>query len=428
MNFKQKIYDFLKWAEKYTGTDMVYVAREGFWWIFGRVSASSISLLAMIAFAHWLPKETFGAYRYILSAAAILSIFTLPGMDTALIRTVARGYEKMLFLCAKTKFKWGLIGAGICFAISLWYFLHQNSVLGISFLITGVFLPLITTFNLFLPFWQGKKRFDIQSKYLILLNFLSALALIPVIFLTDNLVLIVLAYVAPRTFFEVILFQITLKKIKNQHHDLATVSSHSPEKKAFEERETISFGKHLTLMQTAPIFGSYLDKIIIWQFLGPTAVAIYSFAQIPILKIQELIPISPLALPKLSEKNIKGIKKGLLKKFLKLFLVSIPFTLFLILLAPYFYKILFPAYLESIPYFQILALTLILVPFSLLGTSLVAEMRKKELYIVSTMIPILQIILFLVLIPFYGIWGIIAAILIAQICGSALTFYLFKKI
>ncbi len=412
MNFKQKIYEFLKWSEKYTGTDMVYVARGGFWWIFGRICIFSISLVTMIVFAHWLPRETYGAYRYVLSVIAILSIFALPGMNTALIRTVARGYERMISLCAKTRIKWALIGSGICFSVSFWYFLHQNSVLGISFLIAAIFLPFITTLNLFLPFWQGKKRFDIQSKYLILLNLSSALVLIPVIFLTDSLILIILTYFAFHTLFEAILFKITVKKIKNQE----------------TENDTISFGKHLTLMQSAALFGNQIDKIIIWQFLGPIPVAIYSFAQIPILRIQELIPISPLALPRLSEKNTKEIKKGLLKKISKLFLVSIPFALFCILLAPYLYKILFPAYLESIPYFQVLALTLILVPFGLLGTSLVAEMKKKELYIIQFATPFLQIILFLVLIPFYGIWGIIFAILISRIFNGGLVLYFFKRI
>ncbi len=120
----------------------------------------------------------------------ILSIFALPGMNTALIRTVARGYERTIYVCAKTRIKWALVGSGISLIICFWYIFHQNFILGIAFLITGVFFPFIKTFELFLPFWQGKKRFDIQSKYSILLNFLAALILIPVIFLTDNLTLI----------------------------------------------------------------------------------------------------------------------------------------------------------------------------------------------------------------------------------------------
>ncbi len=412
MILKKKIKDFLLWSQKYTETDMVYLARGGFWWIFGRVLIFLISLATLTAFAHWFPKETYGAYQYILSMIGILSIFALPGMNIALVRTVARGYEKMIYPCAKTKIKWGLVGSGIGLIISFWYLFHQNFILGISFLIVGVFLPFSKTLNLFLPFWQGKKRFDIQSKYSILLNFLAALTLIPVIFLTNDLILIVFTYFASRTLLEAILFKSTLKKIKNQG----------------TEKETISFGKHLTLIKTISTFANRIDKIIIWQFLGPTSVAIYSFAQLPISRLQQLIPISSLALPKVSEKNVKEIKKGIFKKFSKLFLVSIPLSLFFILIAPYPYKILFPTYLESIVYFQVLALILIFIPFKLLGASLVAEMRKKELYIIRFATPSLKIILFLVLIPFYGIWGIIAAILISKIFNGGLVLYFFKRI
>ncbi|MDI6591331.1 MAG: oligosaccharide flippase family protein [Patescibacteria group bacterium] len=398
--------------EKYIEIDMVYVAKGGFWWLLGRICIFLITLGTMAAFANLVSKETYGAYRYILSVMGILAIFTLPGMDTALIRAVAKGYEKMIFPCAKSKFFWALIGSGICFIISIWYFFYQNFPLGISFLIAGIFLPFYNTFSLFLYFWQGKKRFDIQSQYLILYYLLITLVLIPVIFLTDNLILIVFVYFLAQTLFGAIFFKLTLRKISNQN----------------EEKETVSFGKHLTLMGSAVLLGEGIDKIIIWHFLGSVAVAIYSFAQIPILRIRELIPIFPLALPKLSEKNLKEIKKGIFEKFLKLFFFSIPFALFFILISPYLYKILFPAYSESIPYFQVLSLILILAPFSLLGTSLVAEMKKKELYIIQFATPFLQIILFLVLIPFYGIWGAIFAILISQIFNGGLVLYFFKKI
>ena len=412
MTIRDKIIGILRRSQKFTGTDMVYVAKGGFWWIFGRLCVFLISLATMTAFAHWLPKEVYGGYRYILSIVTILSIFALPGMDTALIRAVARGFERMLFLCTKTKFKWALIGSGISLGISGWYFFHQNFILGISFLIAAVFLPFITTFNIFLAFWQGKKKFDVQSKYLILMNLLAALVLIPVIFLTNNLILIIFAFFLSQTFFKAIFFGLTVKEAKRKE----------------TEKETLSYGKHLTLMQSVAIFGNQIDKVIIWQFLGPVSVAIYSFAQLPILRLQDLIPIFPLALPKLSEKDIKKIKGALLKKFFKIFLVSVPLGAFLILISPLIYKILFPQYLESIPYFRVLSLTLILAPFSLLGASLVAEMKKRELYIIQFAPPFLQIILFLALIPFYQIWGIIFAILISHIFGSSLIFYFFKKI
>ena len=69
---KEKIYNLLRWSEKYTKTDMVYLAHGGFWLSFGQIISSLSSFLLAIAFANLLPKETYGNYKYILSIASIL--------------------------------------------------------------------------------------------------------------------------------------------------------------------------------------------------------------------------------------------------------------------------------------------------------------------------------------------------------------------
>ena len=412
MKLRQKIINFLRWSQKYTQTDMVYVAKGGFWWIFGNVCVLIISFGTMVVFSRWMPKKIFGTFQYVLSTMAILGIFALPGMQTALIRAIAKGKEGMLSLCAKEKFKWSLIGVAGALAISVWYFLHQNFILGGSFLIASFLFPIPRISNLSFIFWQGKKRFDIQAKYSIIINFLEALVFIPVLFFTNNLILIILAYLVSRSLFRSIFLKFTLKRAENQEKD----------------KETLSFGKHLTLMQSIALFGNQIDKIVIWQFLGPVSVAIYSFARLPIQRIQGLTPIGPLALPKLSQKNVREIKKGVFKKFSKLFLFSIPLALLFYLIAPSFYKILFPSYVASIPYFRVLSLTLILLPFGLLSTALVAEMKTKELYTIQFAAPVIRILLFLILAPLYGIWGIVAAILATQFLNSGLVLYFFKKI
>jgi len=412
MEIKQKIYDFLRWSERYTGTDMVYLVKGGSWLVSGNIISALAGLGIMAAFGHFVSKEVFGAYQYILSIAGILAIFSLPGIDAALIRTIAKGNEKMLIPCFKEKVRWGTMGSLISLFIAFWYLFQQNFELGFSFLIVALFLPFINSFLVYLSFWQGKKRFDIQNRYYVFYNLLAAFLLILVIILTKNLILIVFGYFLAFTLAGAIFYKLTIKKFLDGE----------------EEKETISFGKHLTLMGTAATFSAYIDKIILWKFLGPVSVAIYAFAERPVLKFQELIPISALVLPKLSQRKIKEIKKELFKKFLKLFLVAALATIIYILLCPYLYKIFFPAYLNSIPYSQFLAIIIILSPFALLATSFLAEMKKKELYTLNIIPPVLKIILLLVLVPLFGIWGVVYSFLGSQIINGALTLYFFKKI
>jgi len=412
MKIRERFYQFLRWTERYTGTDMVYFFEGSVWWILGRIFSFLASFLILVVFGRFVPKEIFGAYQYILSMAAIFGIFALPGLDAALIRAVARGAEKTTFLAFKEKIKFGSIASLISLFVAGWYFFHQNFILAISFLIVAVFLPFINAFNLYLAFWQGKKRFDLQNKYFIYHNFLAAFLLILIIFLTENLPLIVFAYFFAFTLAEAMFFKITIKNVSDKG----------------EDRETISFGKHLTLMAIPGSISAQIDNVILWQFAGPIQVAIYVFALRVVERISEIIPFSALALPKLSQREVKKIKKGLFEKFLKLFLISIPSALIYILICPYFFKIFFPAYLASVPYSQILALVLIFSPLSFLATSFLAEMKKRELYILNFSTPSLKIILFFILIPIFGIWGAVFSILISQIFYSFLTLYFFKKI
>jgi O-antigen/teichoic acid export membrane protein len=415
MNLKEKAYQFLNWLGNYTKTDMVYVAEGSFWWIVGRILAFLTSFLTLVVFSRFVSKEIYGAYQYIISTAVILQIFTLGGIDTALIRAIAKGKEKTFFLSIKEKIKWGSISTLISFLISLWYFLKGNSTLAIAFLIAGLFLPLLPIFNLYLAFWQGKKRFDIQNKYFIYQNLLGSGILISLILLTKSLISILFGFFFGFTISEFLFFKLTIKKIK---------------KETGEDKETITFGKHLTVMQTPSAISSQIDNIIMWQFIGPIQVAIYAYALRLVERISELIPFSALAFPKMAERDLKadGMKKSIFDKFLKLFWFSIPFTILYILFCPIFFKIFFPTYTESVIYSQILASILIFSPFSFLATAFLAEAKKRELYILNFAPQILKIILFLVLIPLFGIWGGVCSILISQIFYSALTLYFFQKL
>jgi O-antigen/teichoic acid export membrane protein len=408
---KTQILKVFNYAEKYFKTDINYLAQGSFWWVLSRGITALFSLATMFAFARWVNKETFGAYEYVLSIVGIFAIFSLPAMGSALTRAVAKGKEGMLVKCTKTRLKWSVLASVLCLSTASWYFWHQNFILGYSFLIACALLPFIKIFATALNFLIGKKKFDLEAKYSIAINALEALFFIPIIFLTDNLAIIILAYFATRSILPALTFWRVQKSTENKEVD----------------EETIPFGKHLTLMKGLNTIATHVDKIIIWQFLGPVAVATYAFAWIPIQRIQEFIPVSALALPKLSEKDFSVVKKELFKKFLKFFLLSAPMALVLAILAPWAYKIFFPAYLDSVPYAQILAITLVLIPFSLLSTALVAAKKMRELYIIQTFTPLIKIILFFALVPLWGIWGIVFAIISTRFLGGLLNAYLFQR-
>lgn len=413
MKIKKKIYKLLRWSEKYTQTDMVYLAKGGFWLSLGQIITSGATFLLTLAFANLVPKQTLGTYRYVLSLAGILAIPTLYGMNTALLQAVARGKEGVFVPILKTKLRWGIWGSAASMAVAGYYFFKGNTTLTLCFLITAAFLPLLESFQIYGSFWAGRKRFDVQNKYCIITQVGAVSLLITTLVLTKNIFLIVLVYFVSWSALHFIFLWLTIKKAHfNQEQD----------------PKAISFGKHLSLMGIIGQVDTQLDKILLWHFLGASEVAIYYIVLILPLKIKDLLGvIGDLAFPKISQRSPKELKKTVPKKTLLLFLLVIPIFLLYILFAPYIYKILFPQYANFVRYSQVYALILLTFPRLLFGTSLTAQMRTKELYTCTFVLPPIYIILLLLLVPAYGIWGAISTFLILEVISFILLIFLFKR-
>lgn len=410
---KEKMLRLLRWSQRYTKTDMVYIATGSFWVILGRAGVLIISFVTMAAFARWFPKEAYGTYRFIISALGIAGISALSGMNVALIKSIARNNEGTFIAAIKAKMKWSLIGSAGLAAFAGWYFLNNNIELAASFLASALFLPLWATTPISAIFWNAQKKFKEEFIYKIGPAFLVMLSLLPVIYFTESAFLIVFASLSTHALFEGIFLYKAVNKLKNRQCD----------------GEAIEFGKSLTIMDIAATIGGELDSIVLWYFLGPVQVAVYSFSYFPVKTLTgNILPIHALALPKISEKNIKDIKKGLLRKFMLLFALSLPFTFIAIFATPFVYRMFFPNYMESVAYLQVLWIIGLLVPFQLLEAALISGMRKKELYVVRAGSSAVKIILLLLLSPFFGIWGVVAAILIMQFMRNAAIFYFFQKI
>ncbi len=412
MNIRQKTTGLLRRSEKYFKTDMLYVAREGFWVVAGKTGTFVFSLLLLAAFSNYTSKELYGTYQYILSTVALFSTFSLPGINAALVRSVARKKEGTLRLAIKTKLKYSLLGSFFLLCISTRYILTGNPQLGIPLLIGALFFPLQRTFRIFESFWQGRKQFNVRSKYMVLSAFFSAIIMIPTIYFTESAALIVLAFCFSHSLFEGLFLNITLNRVKNKESDSGAMP----------------YGKHLSLMWFLTSISLHIDRIILWSLLGPVEVAVYSFAYLPVERMKQLCPISLLSLPRLSEKKVKDIKPGILSKLIKLFLILIPAVILIVFISPYIYRLIFPQYPDSIPYFRVLTVLLLFIPFQLLTDALTSEGRKKELYIINFAVPSVKIILFLAFIPMFGAMGIIYALILSNLLNGIMNLYFFVKI
>ncbi|MBA3733393.1 oligosaccharide flippase family protein [Patescibacteria group bacterium] len=405
----------LKWTEGYTKTDMVYLAKGGFWLGLGQFVSSGAAFLTSIAFANLLSPEIFGVYKYILSITSLLTITTLSGMDSALTQAIARGFDGTLAPAVRAKMKWGVLGSFLSLLLGGYYYLHGNMTMAIAFCSIAIFMPFTESLDMYNSMLWGKKLFSVQVNYNIVKKIFALVSLVTTIFLTHNIYIILFVY-----FISVIIpnliFLNRTKKIYAKNNDV--------------DPEAINYGKHLSGAYIISTILSELDKVLVFHFVGAIDLAIYSLATAPTDQIKGLLKnVNSLAMPQFSQRSVEEIKQTLWHKVIILTLFITTIVIFYILISPIFFKIFFPKYLSSIYYSQILSISLIPVIISgFIYTILESQKSQKEIYQYNLYGNLFGIIILIPLVYFFGIWGAISSKIITRFFSLGLVSKLIRNI
>lgn len=392
-------------SQQYTGTDNVYIARNSFWITTAFGITSLFSLILVIAFANLLPKETYGTYRYVMSLAGVFSFLTLSGMNTAVTQAVARGNDQVLPYSIKVQLRWNLLYALGIWITAAYYIFQGNNTIGLPLLALGAMFPINTTFNTFGAYLNGKKDFKTLSIYSVFGSLFSFAVMGGTLFVTHNIALIVGAYcigtLGPTLYFY---FQ-TIKKVPR--------SGIADQQK----KELLHYGGHLSVVNIFAIVAQYIDKIVLFHFLGAVQVAVYGLA----LSLPERIrgytkSIISVTLPKLSEKTMQEIVPVFHKRILQSIMMGALISALYITVAPFLFKVFLPKYLESIHYSQIFSLSFVFIlPLTYMGNVFGSQKMVRVIYLSSVTANVLKIILFIVFGYLWGIWGVICASLTTYI-------------
>jgi len=397
---KDTLLKVLRWSETYTKTDMLYLACAGFW---GNLNAFVIALFSLglyVAYAHFLPKESYGTYQYLLSWFSIATAFTLTGVNTAVIRATAQGFEGTLRASVPLQLRFGLLPFLIGGGLALYYWQAGNALLAVSLLVIGLLTPPLYAFNTYGAFLIGKKDFrrstlwgmSASTIYYATLALAAFLSHSPLVLLVANLGIQVCVYVG---FY------------------LWTLKVYRPNNKV--DKGALSYGLHLSAMGMFGSVAGQLGNIYIFHFLGPASLALYSFASAVPERLGNIFFkfLGNATLPKFSERTVEQIRAELWRKMLISFGAGSVVAVGYALIAQPFFTFFFPTYMDAVPYTLACAVGLafgavIYLPLN----ALTALQYTRALYIYSVLNPIAQIVFPLVGILVGGLWGY----LIAHIC------------
>lgn len=392
-SLQDRLIRLLRWSERYTRTDMVYLAKGGFWTNLASLSITGLSFILYVAFAHFLPKDVYGTYQYLLSIAAIVGTFTLTGVNTAIVQSVARGHEGTLRASIRPQLLWSLIPSAGALIGSAYYAFNGNLLLAGGFLLIALFTPLTSTFNSYSSYLLGKKDFRRVFLYNLTLNLPYYGGLILAAMFYKSALVLLAVNLAVNGIGLVLLYRATLRSQK-PNDDV--------------DADALRYGAHLSIMGVFGAVVNQLDNVLVFHFLGPVELAVYTFATaIPDRAANFFKFFSSTALPKFAEKEDADVRASLGPKLLKLTLLAVPGFLIYVVLAPLFFHIFFPQYAESIPFSAFYALSMLSVAGGVALSALIGLKRTRDLYIYNLMTPIMQFVLQVGGILMYGLWGLV---------------------
>lgn len=401
ITLRNRLYSLLRRSEGVTKTDMVYLAKGGFWLLLTQGIAAIATFILSIAFANLLPKEDYGVYKYLLSIGTLIASFSLTGLGTALIQSISKGFEGALKQATRISLKWNSIPIIISLSGSIYYFYKGNITLSSGLLLLSLLNPLINTFTLYNSYLVGKKDFKSLGVAGSYSSIFQAICIFVAIFFTQNILWILFAYLGGSLISTTLNY---LRVIFIYHPDGSTDSGMT------------SYAKHLSLMDILYSIADQIDRVVIFKFFGGAELAIYAFAvAIPTQFGGMLRNIKILAFSKLAKQDGKEIRSSLNDKVLRVLIISSVVTIAYIIAAPTIFKIFFPQYMEAVRLSQIYALSIIPSTTAILPTTfLEAHKVKRALYIQRTISPISRIILFSWLGYVYGALGMVIAMVASK--------------
>lgn len=358
-------------------------------------------LLAMalsVMLARVLTKEVFGQYNFILSIFGLVSILSLPGVNTSLTRSCARGYDGSFIEGTKSKVRWSTFGSLTLLIIGIYYYIEGSFILSFGFTIAALFFISYYSFRTFHSFLIAKKRFKRYSVYLSVITIVANITTTVVAYYFRNLLIILFVLLGLTSLMNAIFFFRTLRERMNDKTD----------------KDTVLYGKHLTLVNIVSMIKSHLDKIIVALLIGFEPVAIYSVAIIIPRQVKPLWSIIiNMIFPDLSKKSRIDAHSAVRKRFKYMILLGIIIIVIGIIVIPpiisYFYS---QKYLEAIFYAQLLMLLTISGPGTILAGLEESQKRLSNVYKISIIPPLINIALLFLLTPLYGLLGACIATMI----------------
>ncbi len=366
--------------------------------------------MLIVAFANLLPKETYGLFRYILSLAGILSIFTLTGIKRAIGQAVASGHDGALKVGVRYQLRWNILLFIAFLLLGLYYLLNGNLQIAISLFVIGVSAPITTALSTYGAYLEGKRAFGPNNIFSAISTLVYVLGILTAIILSGEIVWLIFAYSITTLATNIFFYLRTLKILAPLNDDAG---------------EAIKYGKKLTWIGLIAPIASQIDSIILTHFWGATQLAIYSLAQaIPNRANSFIKSLVDIGMPKFVIKKDEEMESIFFRRISQGLFIGALCSILYVLLVPYLFKYLIPQYIDSIFYSQLLAISLVFaMPNRYISLLLESQKLSRLIFINSLIVNIVKISLYIILGMLGGIIGLVIAYISISFVGMLINIF-----
>ncbi len=373
-----------------------------------------IGIVSQYFLAHYLTQGEYGEFQLIISWIAVLSFFSLNSFNTIVTKASAQNYSLFFRKASIIGFLFSITGSVLLFIVAIFFEVNKIEL----FIIAAIFFPFYTGINFAQNFYTGKKEYKKYSILVIGTQLLVSSSQIILLLISNSLKEVMFVSLLATSIVNLFITIFIIKKLKNE------------KKNKERELELTKYGIQLSLINIIPAIAGKIQFIILNAYTSPVILAIYAAAQIFPDKVKGLfksliVPFSVYLASKEKEKSLRIVKNSIPL----LLIYGIISTIIIIIILPVLISIVYgDKYNASIYYALFLVVDLIFMPINGIISSVIIYHGYKKTYGIITIVKsALSIILYLILIPFYSIYGIVFTVIFLSLATFLLhLFWLYK--
>lgn len=341
-----------------------------------------------------MSKESFGEYNMVLNTVGILTIFALSGLNNSIMQAVARGYTGTYRATVPIAFSSSILGCVVLFGMSGWYYFTQEQAqIGQGLLVAAVLFPFAYGLGHWKSIATGTERFGqllIHDGAVSVVT--SSMVIISVQLYPGQYVYPILSMLLVPALYNIAL---TVAKLRQIPADAPV------------EAQNIRYGIKTTIYSSLGAIGSNIDRVLLFWFLSPTALAVFVAAgRIPDLLSGTMQDVSAVLAPRMAKYGAYTNRLDRMFGLLSL-LYGVAIVLFAFTAMPFVVTFLFGEnYNDAIPYAQALTFSAAIGYTSSLRfryiRSRIDARGFRDVTLVSSAV---RLVSFLLLVPPFGLVG-----------------------